>query len=87
MDNKKTAAEYAAEIERVRGYKLHSLKQIARLTNNALNHDMTDIEIEQLIKVVQVNMDELRDLREEIFKLSWNCLVDNDDSFKFDKID
>ena len=87
MDDKKTVAEYAAEIERVQGNKLYSLKQIAKLTDKALSHDMKDVNTEQLIKLLQFHVDRLEEIREEIVKLNWNCLVDNDESFKHSKID
>jgi len=87
MDDKKTAAEYAAEIKRLDGYKLHSVKQIADITNKAFSNGMKDVDTIELIKLLQFHIDELEEAREEIIKLNWNCLVDNDESFKHSKID
>lgn len=87
MDNKKTVAEYAEEIKRIQGNKLYSLNQIAKLTDKALSHDMKDVDTEWLTKRLQFYIDELEEAREELLKLNWNCLVDNDESFKHSKID
>lgn len=87
MDNKKTVAEYAIEIKKFEGFKLHALKRIAKITDKALSYDMKDVNTEQYVKLLQFHIDALEEAREEIVKLNWNCLVDNDDSFKHSKID